>query len=250
MAIKQIALATLLGVGFGAAAHTQEATLPLEQGIYVDVGVRCEDVSNANSISFWGDRLNSAHIVGHIDEVSERAGSYLVTLDLEGDGGMGGNLRERVEWTVAVAESRTLTIENDAGETTYRWCAPSMDDLMRQEAQARPPLPEAPLELPDDAPEFMGRWGWEDGVPENCSPNNLTTYKANEVETMESLAVYDSDSYSEISPGHWRIEAQGVYESQRFPLTYDLYVEGDTMREVITGEDGRSRESSLVRCGD
>lgn len=48
--------------------------------------------------------------------------------------------------------------------------------------------------------------------------------------TKPSFAVYDSDSYSEVSPGHWRIEAQGVYESQRFPLTYDLYVEGDTMR--------------------
>jgi len=98
------------------------------------------------------------------------------------------------------------------------------------------------------SPAFIGSWGLADGSPDACAQHNVTTYKANEIETMESLAVYDSDSYSEVSPGHWRIDAHGVYESQRFPLTYDLYVKGDTMREVVTTEDGRQQESTLQRC--
>jgi len=101
-----------------------------------------------------------------------------------------------------------------------------------------------------DAPAFIGTWGVAGVEPDACAHHNVTTYKANEIETMESFAVYDSDSYSEVSPGHWRIEAQGVYESQRFPLTYDLHIEDDTMREVITGEDGKPDETTLVRCSD
>lgn len=217
--------------------------LPLRHGIYVDVGTECGAAQNATTISYWGDQLNSAHVVGHIRNVVERNGSFLVTLHREGDAGMGGNLRDQIiEETITTDGPETLSIENDFGTFSYRWCAATMNDLSRmrhQQAQTPPPMADEPasLEFPAAAP-FFGTWGLSDGSADACGDHNTVVYRDGEIETMHLHVTYDSDGVSEVSPGHWRIEGEQVYESQRFPLTYDLYVDGEHMRQVITASDG------------
>jgi len=239
-------------VSFGAVAQAEEVSqLPLRHGIYVEANTVCSDASNATRVSFWGDQLNSAHVVGHIREVPEHDGSFVVTRDLEGDSGMGGNLRERVKDEITIDGPGEFSIENENGVWDYRWCAGSMDELAEMKRQREVEGTKAALpvlSLPNDAPPFMGHWGRDNGASAPCSADNLTTYSATDVGTTYSWATYDGDSYAEIELGHWRIKAEGVYEGQRFPLQYDLYLDGDRMHEIIETEDGRQQEANLVRC--
>lgn len=100
--------------------------LPLTHGIYVDVETQCAEANNSSRGSFWGDQLNSAHVLGHIRDVAAQDGFFIVTVDLEGDSGMGGNLRERTEWKITTEDQEAFTLETEYGTSSYRWCAASM----------------------------------------------------------------------------------------------------------------------------
>jgi hypothetical protein len=127
-------------------AHAQdEGALPMAHGIYVEADTPCAAAQNANIVSYWGDQLNSAYLIGHIRNVDGSDDIYTVTLDLEGDGGMGGDLRDQVEWLVITDEGDALLIDNGIDSTLYMWCAASMDDLdqMRQEQANAAPVSSA-----------------------------------------------------------------------------------------------------------
>src|SRR5690606_37840438 len=113
-----------------AGIHAQDrGILPMTHGIYVEANTQCAAAQPANTISYWGDQLNGAHIIGHIRNVEGSGDIYTVTLDLEGDSGMGGDLRDQVEWQIITDEGGALLIDNGTASTLYRWCAASANEL-------------------------------------------------------------------------------------------------------------------------
>jgi hypothetical protein len=125
MIFKKI-LFTALAVFSIASAAEAATTLPLKQGIFVDKKVACSDVDNSSALAFWGDQLNDAHIIGHIVQVKRQGKAYVVTLELEGDSGMGGNARGRVNWIVLDHGAKEFALETPYGPGVYRWCFSKM----------------------------------------------------------------------------------------------------------------------------
>lgn len=230
-------------------AAEQLATLPLLHGVYVEAGTSCANVTNSTSISFWGEALNSSHIEGHIADVVLQDGVYTVALDLESSSGMGGGVSERVLWGITTSNPGELSIDNGFNVASYRWCAASMLDLAG-DGEKNAGVPSKLLELtPEGSPPFMGVWGFvndKDGI--FCEPHDIKVFTLEYAESEYSLIKYDSGSYNEVAPGHWRLEGVGGYEDDELPLTLDLYLEGDRMREVISTTDGHHHITELARC--
>jgi acyl-CoA thioesterase len=136
------------------------------------------------------------------------------------------------------------TVSFSLGQTS----AAAQPDAVGSGDNYAPPqsIPEAAT-LSADTLAFMGTWGVvADGISNPCEPYNTTTYGLDASDNGHALFEYES--YAEIGPAHWQIDAANVYEGSRFPLTIDLYIDGDTMRQVTTSEDGRQQEAELVRC--
>lgn len=94
--------------------------LPLKQGIYVDKRVDCSEFSNASMMSFWGDQLNVAQVIGHIVQVSKSGNEY--RLKISGEPVNGDGPAQEVEWTVTVYSKKEMKVQSEFGVDRYRWC--------------------------------------------------------------------------------------------------------------------------------
>lgn len=100
--------------------------LPLRRGIFVNTQVTCSNASNAYILSYWGDKLNSSRVVGHIKRVAKKKGGFVVTLALEGDGGMGSNQRSTENWTISARSKTEFQVITPRGTNRFRWCSSKM----------------------------------------------------------------------------------------------------------------------------
>lgn len=213
------------------AAPSSGNELPLQQGRYVQENVPCEAANNSNSLTILPGQINSAHVAGHIEGVSGDDGIYQVTLALEGDAGMGGERREVVEWTLTVTDPATVAIENEFAASTYRLCSPSADEGEPQQAS-----------LSSDAAPFMGAWSYE----ASCPAHETKTYGPDSMESEHAFCPYEE--YAEVAPGQWNVRASCGFEGQGAPVTFELHVSGDRLREITVSPDGHRQELALMRC--
>lgn len=242
---EQLVSITLLSCLPLAAFGKVETILPVRHGIFVENQTACIDAHNSAILSFRGDRLNGAHFEGRILEVSEADGVFVVVLDLQGNAGMGGGQSGIVNWRISAPTDERMEIAGDFGAAGYRWCAASIDELGASKVDGGIHRLQPQTEA---AAPFMGTWGYVgDGVV-SCEPHATKTFSSEHAETAYSRARYTRDDYREFSPGHWRVDATGEYEGREFNLQIDLYLDGDSMREVVTTEDGRRVEYRWGRC--
>lgn len=125
----RILLATIfVGAAFSMPVQSASAKdmLPLQRGIFVNTQVTCSNASNAYILSYWGDELNSSHVGGYIKKVTKKKKALVVTLALEGDGGVGGNLRKTENWTISVRSKTEFQVTTPRSTNTFRWCSSSM----------------------------------------------------------------------------------------------------------------------------
>lgn len=120
MAFKKLCLCAIGALTVTTLPYTAAAKylLPLAQGIFVDKRVKCTASDNSNTLSFWGNELNSTHVIGTIKKVIRQKQAFVVTLYQEGDEGMGGGLQATVNWTLFVRSPKEFSLGTD----TYRWC--------------------------------------------------------------------------------------------------------------------------------
>jgi len=114
----------LIVAGLAAPALAAADALPLKRGMFVREGASCQEPSNSNAMSFGGRDLSTAHVEGKIVRVEKNGQNYVVTQRLEGDGGMGGNLRGLHKTALRIHSPTRFTVQDD-GARTYRYCGPS-----------------------------------------------------------------------------------------------------------------------------
>lgn len=94
--------------------------LPLRHGIYVDSRIDCKEFSNVSMMSFWGDQLNVAQMIGHIVKVSKSGRDYRVEID--GEPVRGDGPTETFTWTVTIYGETDMKVQSEFSTDRYRWC--------------------------------------------------------------------------------------------------------------------------------
>lgn len=98
--------------------------LPLKRGMFVREGVSCQEPPNADAMSFGGNDLSTAHVEGKIVRVQRNGENYIVTQRVDGDSGMGGNMRGSFKMNLQIHGPTRFTVQG-SGAGTYRYCDPS-----------------------------------------------------------------------------------------------------------------------------
>ena len=92
--------------------------LPLSHGIFIESSVGCSNASNATALSFWGDELNSARVIGTIMDVSQKGNVYEVRLDMNSQGQPAG----KEDWQIVIDDPNSMTVTSPYGTQHYNWC--------------------------------------------------------------------------------------------------------------------------------
>lgn len=133
MILTMFRYAIYAGVALGSlASHPAIAKdlLPLERGIFTLAEIACKDRSNADSRSFWGDKLNSSTAACKITQLKVSGQRYSYVQDCF-DSNENASLKEPV--TLLVQDRKRFSVIHAPDyygktETKYRWCAYRMFD--------------------------------------------------------------------------------------------------------------------------
>lgn len=115
-----------LVIGTGAIAAD---LLPLQRGIYVEAGTRCKGASNADTLSYWGNRngINDQQTGCEITNLKRHGSTYLLKRKCS-SGRFGSPFLDEVKLTV---RSRTSFVFHPSAvhrlpSRSFRYCGPKI----------------------------------------------------------------------------------------------------------------------------
>jgi hypothetical protein len=103
--------------------------LPLQRGIYVEAGTACKGASNADTLSYWGDRngINDQQTGCEITNLKREGSTYSLKRNCT-SGRFGGSSHDEVKVTIMSGTSFVFHPWAALGlpSRTFRYCGPKV----------------------------------------------------------------------------------------------------------------------------